>query len=291
MSKAVETKLGIRQARPEEAAVCGQICFDAFSRLNRGFGFPCDFPVEEAAIGILTMLFSHPRFYCVVAEADGRIIGSNCLDERATIHGVGPITVDPATQNRGVGRKLMQAVLDRAEERGAAGVRLVQAGFHCRSLTLYANLGFVVREPLACLQGRTAQREVPGCRVRPATALDVDACNALSLRVHGLERGHELSDGLKQGGATVVERDGRITGYASSLAFFGHATAETNVDLQALIASAESFGGSGILVPSRNSALFEWCLSNGLRMVQPMTLMSKGLYNEPAGAWLPSVSF
>lgn len=89
----------------------------------------------------------------------------------------------------------------------------------------------------------------------------------------------------------VVEREGRITGYASDLAFFGHSTAETNVDMQALIASAESFGGPGILVPTRNSALFRWCLENGLRVVQPMTLMSMGLYNEPAGAWLPSILY
>jgi hypothetical protein len=61
--------------------------------------------------------------------------------------------------------------------------------------------------------------------------------------------------------------------------------------MQALIASAESFGGSGILVPSRNSALLRWCLENGLRIVQPMTLMSTGLYNEPSGAWLPSILF
>jgi hypothetical protein len=100
-----------------------------------------------------------------------------------------------------------------------------------------------------------------------------------------------LAEAVQQGTAVVVERGGRITGYASSLAFFGHATAETNVDLQALIASADSFGGPGILIPSRNNVLFRWCLSNGLRVVQPMTLMTAGLYNEPAGAWLPSILF
>jgi hypothetical protein len=82
-----------------------------------------------------------------------------------------------------------------------------------------------------------------------------------------------------------------VTGYATDLAFFGHSTAEMNLDLQALIASAESFGGPGILVPSRNHGLLRWCLVNGLRVVQPMTLMSFGLYNDPAGAWLPSVTF
>jgi hypothetical protein len=87
----------------------------------------------------------------------------------------------------------------------------------------------------------------------------------------------------------VVERGGAITGYSSELAFFGHTTAESNADTEALIGSAESFGGPGILVPSRNAGLFRWCLESGLRVIQPMTLMTLGLYNEPAGAWMPSI--
>jgi GNAT superfamily N-acetyltransferase len=281
----------VRQARPEDAPLCGQICYNAFNTLNQRHGFPCDIPGPEAAVGLLSMMFSHPGFYCVVAETGGRIAGSNCLDERCTIAGVGPITIDPQLQDRGTGRKLMQAVLDRARDRGAAGVRLVQAAFHNRSLALYASLGFDIREPLSCLQGRAAQRTVAGCAVRAAQAADVDACNALSREVHGFDRCRDLTEAVQHGTALVVERGGRITGYASCLAFFGHATAETNLDLQALIASADSFGGPGILAPSRNTALLRWCLANGLRVVQPMTLMAVGLYNEPAGAWLPSILF
>lgn len=281
----------IRRANPDDAALCGQICYDAFCGINQGHNFPCDFPDPEVAVGVLKMMFSHPGFHCVVAEIEGRIAGSNCLDERSTIAGVGPITIDPHVQNRGAGRVLMTAVMDRARDRGKAGIRLVQAAFHNRSLSLYASLGFDVREPLSCMQGRTRERHVPGCSVRAAQTADLDCCDALSRRVHGFDRGQELGDAVRQGTAVVVEREGRITGYASSVAFFGHATAETNVDLQALIASADSFGGPGILVPSRNSALFQWCLANGLRVVQPMTLMSTGLYSEPGGAWLPSVLF
>ena len=170
-------------------------------------------------------------------------------------------------------------------------MRLVQAAFHNRSLSLYTSLGFDVREPLSCVQGRTLERNVSGCVVRPAQSADLDTCNALSRRVHGFDRGAELAQAIEQNTAIVVERGGRITGYASNLAFFGHATAESNPDMQSLIASAESFAGPGILVPSRNSALLRWCLANGLRIVQPLTLMSIGLYNEPAGAWLPSILF
>jgi predicted N-acetyltransferase YhbS len=283
--------LTVRLARPEDALDCGRICFDAFSVINRDHGFPCDFPSSEATHRVISMLFSHPGFYCVVAEVEGRIAGSNCLDERSAIAGVGPITVDPGMQNAGVGRKLMQAVLDRVAQRPFAGVRLVQAAFHNRSLSLYTSLGFDVRELLSCMTGRTTEKTVPGCTVRLAQSQDLNACNQLARQVHGFDRGGELVEAVEHGTARVVERGGRITGYASMLAFFGHAAAETNLDLQALIASADSFMGPGILVPSRNSALFRWCLANGMRVVQPMTLMSLGLYNEPAGAWLPSVLY
>jgi predicted N-acetyltransferase YhbS len=281
----------VRPATPEDVAACAHICYQAFSTINARHNFPCDFPNADAAHGLLSGMFGKPGYYSVVAQVDGRIVGSNVLDERSVIAGVGPITIDPSTQNLGVGRKLMQAVLDRAEAQRAAGVRLVQAAFHNRSLSLYSSLGFDVREPLSCLQGQTLKRTIPGCAVRPAQATDVEACNNLSRQVHGFERGTELADAIEQNTALVVERAGRITGYASSVAFFGHTTAETNLDLQALIAAAESYGGPGFLLPSRNTTMLRWCIANGLRVVQPMTLMSTGLYNEPAGACLPSVSF
>ena len=291
MSPKPQPRLVLRTAVPEDSRACGQICFDAFNAISQVHGFPCDVPSPEAGVGLLSNIFSTPGFYCVVAEHEGRIVGSNCLDERSIISGVGPITIDPNAQNLGIGGKLMRAVIDRANQQGAAGIRLVQAAFHNRSLSLYASLGFQVREPLSCMQGRTLQRSIPGCTVRPAQSADLDACNNLARQVHGFDRGVDLAQSIHQGSAVVVERDGRITGYATTLAFFGHATAETNMDLQALIASVESMGGPGILVPSRNSTLLRWCLSNGLRVVQPLTLMSVGLYNEPAGAWLPSILF
>jgi predicted N-acetyltransferase YhbS len=281
----------IRTATPQDSAACGPICYKAFAAINAAHNFPCDLPGPEAATGLLSMMFSGPGFYAVVAERDGRILGSNVLAEQAVIQGIGPITIDPHQQNTGVGRKLMQAVMDRANQNGAAGVRLVQAAFHNRSLSLYTSLGFDIREPLSCLQGKTRERSIPGCVVRTAEPADEAACNALARRVHGFDRAVELAHAVQQGTARVVQRAGHVTGYTTVLGFFGHSTAETNIDMQALITSVDSFAGPGILVPSRNSALLRWCLANGLRVVQPMTLMSTGLYNDPAGAWLPSIVF
>jgi Acetyltransferase (GNAT) domain len=236
-------------------------------------------------------MLGHPKFYGVVAEIDGRVVGSNFLDERNTIAGVGPITVDPAVQNRAVGRRLMDAVHQRAAERNFAGVRLIQAGFHTRSLSLYAKLGYDVREHLACMQGNALYIAIEGHLVRPAAEADIEACNGVCQQVHGHDRGGELQDAIAQGSATLVEHDGRITGYATIIGFFGHVVGETNKDVKALIGAAKEFAGPGFLLPTRNGELFRWCLSNGLRIAQPMTLMRKGLYNEPAGPFLPSILY
>ena len=141
------------------------------------------------------------------------------------------------------------------------------------------------------MQGPPLRKRIEGCSVRPARVSDVEDCKRVCMKVHGHDRAGELADAMKDGTAVVVERHERITGYATVLAFFGHAVAETNLDLKAMIASAEAFAGPGIIVPTRNSDLFRWCLENGLRVIEPMTLMTSGLYNEPAGAYLPSVLF
>lgn len=237
------------------------------------------------------MMFSHPGFYCVVAESDGQILGSNCLDEHGSIAGVGPITIDPEIQNKRVGRALMDAVLTRSKERGFRGFRLVQAAFHNRSLSLYTKLGFDVREPIANMQGPPIKISSHEHNIRPARMGDLEQCNQLCQRVHGHDRSGELRDAIGQGTAVVAERGERIAAYTSGLGFFGHTVGESNLDVQALIASADAFAGPGILVPTRNAGLFRWCLENGLRVVQPMTLMSSGFYQEPAGAFLPSIIY
>jgi GNAT superfamily N-acetyltransferase len=281
----------LRPGKIEDAASLGRICYEAFKAIATEHNFPPDFPNVEAGVGVTSAMLGHPGFYSVVAELGGQIAGSNFLDERNAIFGIGPISVDPQAQNHGIGGRLMRAVMERSEQRGAAGVRLVQAGYHCRSLSLYSKLGFEIREHLSCMQGNAIGKTIPNCSVRAAGSGDIEACNRLCHAGHGYHRGAELRDSIARGAATVVERAGRITGYATQVAFGGHAVAETNDDLKALICAAQSFVGPGFLVPSRNGDLMRWCLGNGLRVTQSMTLMTIGLYNEPVGAYLPSILY
>jgi predicted N-acetyltransferase YhbS len=263
--------------------------YEAFKAIAEQHNFPPDFPSPQLASEVLSAQLLHRGVYAVVAESGGRVVGSNFLDERSPIRGIGPITVDPRSQDKGVGTQLMEHLLERVARDRAPGVRLVQAGFHNRSLCLYTKLGFKVREPLSIMQGPPLGLAFPGYTVRPATRADLDACNSLCRHAHGFDRAAEVVDAIDERTATVVERAGRVAGYATFIGFGGHAVAETNQDLKALIGAAMSFPGPGFLLPSRNHELFVWCLNSGLRLIYQMTLMSIGLYAEPETPYLPSI--
>jgi predicted N-acetyltransferase YhbS len=282
--------LTLRPGRPDDAKVCGRICFDAFTAISKQHNFPPDFPNAEECVGFMSHMLARPDVHSVVAHRDGRIVGSNFLwEHNGAIAGIGPITVDPNGQNSGVGKSMMIAVIERARAQKLPGVRLVQAAFHSRSMSLYAKLGFNIVEPLACMQGRPTGKaggqRIGGRAVRPLTESDIDACNTLCWAIHGHSRAGDV------GTAAVVEHDGRITGYTCGVGFFTHTVGETNADVQALIAAATEITGSGLLLPTRNTELCRWCLSNGLRVTQPLTLMAMGLYQEPRGTFLPSILY
>jgi predicted N-acetyltransferase YhbS len=283
------TDLHLRDADPRDAAACGRVFYDGFAAIATRHSFPVEPDSPEFAAHLTGLLLSMDSTVCVVAERAGEIVGCAFADTRGPIAGIGPVSVDPAHQDAGTGRLLMEALLERT--RHAAGVRLVQTAYHARSLALYAKLGFVVREPLSELQGAPLRQDVPGLAVRPACPEDRPACDELCHRVHGHARSGELRDAIAAGSARVVERSGRISGYATGVGYAWHAVAEADEDVQALLASAEAFAGLGVLVPSRNTALLRWGLGNGLRIVQQATLMTIGLYNEPQGAWLPSIVY
>ncbi len=281
----------VRQAMPQDSNECGRIFYDAFESIATRHNLPIEPASREFTRFLVGQMLGNEGFAALVADREGQVLGSAFVDERSVIAGIGPVTVDPAAQDAGVGRALMEAVLQRQRDRGAVGIRLVQTAYHYRSLALYTNLGFVVREPLSVIQGTPPALSIPGLSVRPAREHDLGSCNELCARVHGHDRGGELRDAITAGTAHVVERPEGICGYASGFGYGWHAVAETNEHLIALISSAEAFMGLGILVPTRNTELLRWCLANGLRLVQQSTLMTVGLYNEPSGAWLPSISY
>ena len=132
----------LRPIEPGDRDAAARIVYEAFAGIHDHHRFPRDFPTLEAATHLVGSFIAHPLIWGVVAEREGRIVGSNFLDERGPVRGVGPITVDLEVQAAGVGRRLMQAVIERGAD--AAGIRLLQDSFNMQSLALYASLGFEV---------------------------------------------------------------------------------------------------------------------------------------------------
>jgi predicted N-acetyltransferase YhbS len=273
--------MNIRPVTPADTENCGRVLYRAFCGIADKHNFPHDFPSCDVAIQMADMSINNPNVDGFVADDDGRFLGSNFLWRHNRIAGVGPITVDPDVQAKGVGRKLMEAVIERG--RDAAGIRLVQDAFNTTSMSLYAGLGFNVVEPLVIMQGVPAgESSSQNTEVRPLEEKDFDACAELCRKVHGFDRNNELREIAEMFPAFVAVRGNHIVAYAAAPVFWqmNHAVAETIADMQSLLSGAARLAGQPLafLMPTRQAELFRWCLSQRLRVVKPMTLMAMGVY-------------
>lgn len=283
----------IRPITKDDVENCGRIVYEAFKGIAEQHNFPLDFPNVDAGLQFADFWINHPSIYGVVAEENGRFIGSNFLTERNPIRGVGPITVNPDIQSRGVGRKLMEAVIERGKD--AAGIRLVQDAFNTKSMSLYASLGFDVKEPLALMTGKPVGEIANNIEVRPMRSEDLDECEELGKKVHGFGRTGELRDALMAFKPFVAIRDGKITAYSSTSWFWqlNHGVAVSEEDMRALLigSSKQIEEPLAFLLPTRQASFHRWALQSGMKMVKPMTLMAMGEYQEPSGCYFTSVEY
>src|SRR5688572_3074480 len=146
-----DSSVTVREPKPDDAGAIGDVIFRAFASIADRHHFPRDFVSTEVGTQMAHALIGHPGYWGVVAEVSGKVVASNFLDQRDEIGGVGPMTVLPEMHGKGLGRTLMQAVIDRGSE--MRGIRLCQDAFNTTSFSLYASLGFDVVEPLALMSG------------------------------------------------------------------------------------------------------------------------------------------
>ena len=285
----------IRSINKDDAEPCGRICYEAFKTIADCHKFRPDFPSPEFAVQLAQSFIANPSVFGVVAYTDGgEIVGSNYLWEYDAIRAVGPVTVDPHRQAKGAGRKLMEAVIERGSS--SEGIRLVQDAFNAASMSLYASLGFDVKEPLVMIEGDTTGDVPAGVEVRPLREEDFAECAELCRRTHGVERTNELKNAPPFLTSFVAVRDGRVTAYATAPHFWAlnYAVADTEEDMQAVLTGAGNLSDGqplSFLLPTRQTNLFRWCLKKGMRVVKPATLMAMGRYEEPRGCYLPSVGY
>lgn len=225
-------------------------------------------------------------------EVDDRLVATAMWWSYGESHAsVGMIIVDPAMQGRGLGRALMEALLQ------ATSGRTVILNATLEGLPLYAKLGFVSRGQVFQHQAvlATAPELVSGtCDIRVMQASDEKQVRQLDLTASGMDRTALLDTLFNTGTVMVLDHGDGASAYACAREF-GHgvvigpviaAGANAGPDAKRLIAAlAGRHQGRFVrLDVSEESGLSAWLTALGLPCVgqaQPMVLGDQA--SVPAG--------
>jgi len=308
--------LTLRHLVPADVPRVGEILHEAFNEVFVAHGYPAPIPELAAGRALVSAYRDYEPDGSIVAVHEGRIVGSAFFHRRGDRAGVGPVTVDPVYQGSGVGRRLMERVMDEVSD--CASIRLFQDAFNRASFALYVRLGFVVRDVMAVLRAEPARfgpAEAPGgpprpapdgpagaagppagvCReMKPGDLVDMVACD---VALTGMNRPRDLAFLSEHGPTAVLERGVEIRGFAASFVvkdtlFLGPAAAPSAADLVRLAADVTGRSGARVVsarAPSRPGDLLEKLLQAGFEVRSLGTYMVRGHYEEPRGVFLASL--
>ncbi|OOG53159.1 GNAT family N-acetyltransferase [Polaromonas sp. C04] len=229
----------------------------------------------------------------VVAERNGKVLGTALSWQfGANYATIGLVIVAPELQGQRIGNRMMSALLDRLEARNV----LLHATVAGRGL--YERLGFVTTGEIVQHQGMlgtlptVAGRE--GDRLRPLRDADVESLIAIDARGAGMPRAELLRRLFAQGKTVVLERGGRVAGFAV-LRRYGHGhvvgpVAAPDVDAARLLIADFCRHTEGFLRVDvdATSGLPSWLESLGLLRTGDVSVMVLGRMPErgPAyGGW------
>ena len=282
---------------PREAGRVATIFRDAFNDLyeRRGFG-PI---VADESVGrvIAETYLVHDPDHCLVVEYDGRLAGSAFLHPRATVAGIGPVTVDPSLHGRGLGRALVGGLCERADRLGIASTRLIQDAFNENSYALYARLGFRPQRVLArasFLPGRgPAVRET-----RVAAAADLANIAALEEDLLGFSRRRDYELLRRVGEVLVLDGRGGIEGWAGrivrgSVAVLGPVLSRSFEGMRRLVDEGSSELPAGteirILLPAESPEVLEFLAPRELEVHSLCNYMVRGSFSGIRGHYVPTL--
>lgn len=218
----------------------------------------------------------------LVAERDGNLIGTamgwRFGDGAAT---VGMVIVSPAAQGRGIGRDLMDMMLDRMNG------RTVMLNATKEGMPLYRKLGFEPTGGIVQHQGTASSVPIPELlpneRVRPLGANDTALIGQLYTRATGMDRTELVSKLCKGAKGVVLARNDQPVGFALFRRFgLGYVVGPTVApDVNGAKALISHWLGSKAgkfcrLDVTEDSGLSTWLDDLGLPSVGRVTQMARG---------------
>lgn len=217
----------------------------------------------------------------VVAVSEGHVVGTGGAACYGTTLGwVCMILVDPAVRGRGIGTRIMNAVLERLDDVQRIGLDATPEG-----RPVYARLGFVesfrlLRMEAADRSGREA-RSGPTALVTPS---DLEAVLAMDREVFGAGRADVLRWAFEQAPAWCVKDGSGTLGYCFCRAGhhswqIGPVVAQDIAAAGTLVVAALGAVGGGRVVldaPAEDSAWLAILAGLGFREQRPLTRMYRG---------------
>ena len=212
-----------------------------------------------------------------------RVVGSGMWSPLGESHAaIGMVITAPRLQQHGAGRWLMNLLMEQTGERGLV-LTATRAAYR-----LYLSLGFIPFSPVFQHNGEVTARpdpiSLPGAVLRPKEPEDRAAILALDEAAFGLPRLSVMNEVFDVSRGMVIERAGRITGFALCRRFgrghvIGPVVAENEPEVTALIAPiVAEHHGNFLRMDTRepDGVLRRFLIAHGVTHFDTVTRMALG---------------
>jgi predicted N-acetyltransferase YhbS len=193
-------------------------------------------PAAEVMVGggwgdrrrFLRFALEDPAMVPLVAEIEGKVVGTGVATVNGAVGWVGLIFVDEGLRGRGIGTALTEAVMAELAAAGCSSFVLLASPL---GRPIYERLGFTAEMDYRVIAapGLGRARPVSGgtrptlARLRPYTSADLPAITDLDRAATGEDRRHLLLAVVDPASTVVaIGPDGRIVGYEARASWGGH---------------------------------------------------------------------
>ncbi len=189
----------LRPMRADDAPAVHELARRSFGEL---YPEPPETPERRrgALLRITHLIETDPDGAVVAERSDGTLEGAALALRREGLWGLSLLAVDPGTQSRGTGSRLLAAALATAD--GARGA-IILSSKDPRALRLYARAGFAVH-PVLEASGPMRRRPAWPSTVRPGGLEDRPLMERVDRVVRGAAHGPDIEVSLEQGSSLFV---------------------------------------------------------------------------------------